>query len=214
MWDVPLLDPRALLLEKECVLVESFYGGDFPENENCLFVTGRGIVNEQTRAFMKYFSQYHRNGTTDLKIQGLTDMGQEGACIIAYLDNSFLTRPFAPHEAFNIRVGWIGLNDRFMRNAFPQHTYVETSTANNDTIINNRLLDIDNGFVTSNNHNDRRRRQVTRLLSNEALGSLNTTALNYRPNDPRGRKVDIDVLDEDELMNAVKIFLSNPGMLS
>ena len=87
MWDVPLLDPRALLLEKECVLVESFYGSDFPENENCLLVTGRGVVNEQTKAFMKYFSQYHRNGTTDLKIQGLTDMGQEGACIIAYLDN-------------------------------------------------------------------------------------------------------------------------------
>jgi len=199
---------KGLMVEKECVFKPVFLD-EFCENVNSMLMTTQGYSDEQSRAFLKYFSQYH-----NIKIQALTDMGQEGASIIASCNNKYVTRPFAPHFAYNINLGWIGMNDRFMRNAFPNHTYHQTSTGTNDNIINNKLLDTDCGFVTTTNPSDRRVQQVTRLLSTEAVGTLDPRDAAYNPKDPRGRKADIDVLDEKEVVTAVTWFMNNPGMES
>ena len=82
LWDddssVVQQQKKGLMVEKECVFKPIFLD-EFCENVNSMLMTTQGYSDEQSRAFLKYFSQYH-----NIKIQALTDMGQEGASIIAH----------------------------------------------------------------------------------------------------------------------------------
>ena len=145
--------PTSLLVEKECVFDPMFLD-DFHVTNKCVLVTSSGFASEQTRAFCKYITQYFSTNmqTDDFKIQCLTDLGQSGASIIQAL--SWQSMPLIPHLHFNIEVGWIGLNTRFLKNAFPNKRYVSTSSRRSDDIIDNTLLDTAKGFVTSNSRSE------------------------------------------------------------
>ena len=194
--------PTCLFIEKECHLNNMFQEG-FHIDHTCILATGSGFASDNCRAFLKFISGYYTSTPNqyNYKIQAFTDLGQGGASIIAALN--YQRKPIIPHEIFNVRLGWIGLNPRFMKRVFPNHQYVSTSSQISDTIINNTLHDPNKGFVTNGNtpYERRRRRQVRELLSSADTGN------NW--SDPKGKTCDIDTLSEQVLHTAIAWLLKH-----
>ena len=138
-------DKTALFVEKNTVF-DRLFMDDVHVDNNCIINTGCGFPGVSTRAFNKYITEYFSTPNAPFRIQALTDLGQTGASIIQSL--SYQERPMHPHSHFNIEPLWMGLNYRFMSTAFPDITYVSRSSAREDSIINNMLLDTTKGFVT------------------------------------------------------------------